>query len=114
MAEPSCPGCGHKTVYWDFGCHTYPGRGETFMSCMPCDSAIELICGYDFENDDTSECRWNYVWGLNPKNPRFEEEQKKRPAWLEEDMPPVNDRGGLLPPAGTICCFTGTVVGKSS
>ena len=76
MSEFACPECGGK-VWWDFTCHTWPqttadGK-EQWMACLGCDSAIEYLC---------DNCFWCYTDGLNPRSPRTEANEQKRPAWL--------------------------------
>lgn len=72
-----CPGCGGSKLYWDYSCHTYPGFGNGWMSCMNCGSAIRIGC---------QECTWGYEWGLNPSNPRAEKNELNRPDWLEGEF----------------------------
>lgn len=73
-----CPECGSK-VYWDYACHTWPrdydGTHVVFMACIPCDTARRYIC---------LDCGWSYTHGLNPKNPRFNTEQKRKPDWIDD------------------------------
>lgn len=67
----TCPKCGGR-VRWDYDCHTYQSNGR-WMSCLPCDSAISYTC---------ASCDWHFIHGLNPGNPRTEENEKNRPDWL--------------------------------
>ena len=48
------------------------------MSCWGCFSAMTYFCGSD-------ECDWVYTHGLNPSNPRFDENKKDKPSWLPDD-----------------------------
>lgn len=92
-----CPECGGE-VEWDFTCHTYPGTWqgkETWMSCMPCDSATLYSCVAHNEErcwEDCDEygmhegCGWRWTWGLNKGNPRYQENEKKNPLWGEKEM----------------------------
>lgn len=89
----ACPECNSEHIYWDYACHTWPKTqdGRTiFMSCLPCDSAIEYRC-YD--------CTWAWNAHLNPKNPRSEENDFNKPDWYVEP-----EQGGwmLLPMEGII------------
>lgn len=87
-----CPECGGE-VEWDFACHTYPqtrdGK-ETWMSCMPCDSATyyrcvahsEEKCWEDcFEEEMHEGCGWRWTNGLNSGNPRAVENEARNPHW---------------------------------
>ena len=67
--------CG-KPVLWDYTCHTWPGS-NTWMACLDCNSAILFHC--------PNYC-WSYTWGLNPANPRVEQNEQHRPAWLVGDI----------------------------
>jgi hypothetical protein len=95
-AAAACPECGGKVVY-DLACHTWPqtrpGGGVTFMSCMPCDSAIEYYCVAQYADDSPGTCAWEYTHGLNPRNPRSAANEAKRPAWIPEGLS-VNQRAG--------------------
>lgn len=81
--KPDCDG----EVGWDFTCHTYPTtharKGAdpvvTWMSCLPCDSAIHYQCSRLYDG-----CDWEYTDGLNPGNPRAVANAKRRPAWLDD------------------------------
>lgn len=93
--DANCPRC-HGPVEWDFTCHTYPGTWqgkETWMSCMPCDSATlyycvahnQERCWESCEDDGFHEgCGWRWTKGLNPNNPRAEENELNNPHWWEE------------------------------
>jgi hypothetical protein len=90
MAAPRCPECGGKVAY-DLTCHTWPqqqrdGGSERFMTCMPCDSAIEYLCTEWLRDDKPGECNWRYTHGLNPRNPRSAANDAKRPAWIPVDL----------------------------
>jgi len=76
--EP-CPKCGGK-VWYDLSCHTYGGNpdGTGWKACLPCDSAAYLYC-------KTDGCPWSYTWGHNKNNPRFANEESRRPSWLIGD-----------------------------
>ena len=84
----TCPECGGRVEY-DLTCHTY-GQGDRFYACMPCDSAVEYICASQYDDYscqyDTGpgECTWRYTHGLNSKNPRAAENEKRRPPWIPE------------------------------
>ena len=84
----TCPECGGRVEY-DLTCHTY-GQGDRFYACMPCDSAVEYICASQYDDYscqyDTGpgECTWRYTHGLNSKNPRAAENEKRRPPWIAE------------------------------
>jgi hypothetical protein len=73
--EAKCPSCGSK-VYWLFACHTYLGSGDVWMACMNCDSATEYCCD--------EGCGWYYIEGYNSKNPRFAENEARKPTWSTE------------------------------
>lgn len=77
-ATPTCPWCGGK-VGWRYDCHTWK-QGERWMSCLPCDSAVEYYCREE-------GCDWCYTHGLNTGNPRWLREQEFRPGWLPEALP---------------------------
>ena len=71
--------CG-QPVLWDYTCHTWSDCAddtETWMSCINCASAIEFRC---------AEGCWSYTWGLNPRNPRVEQNEQHRPTWLVGDI----------------------------
>lgn len=89
--EKVCPDCGGP-VQWDLTCHTWPGAGGRWMSCLPCDSAVRYDC---MAGEDEVGCGWSYTHGLNPRNPRAAANEAKRPAWLPEKP----DGGGLPGPA---------------
>jgi hypothetical protein len=79
-----CPGCGGPTGSWG-ACHTYGGTpdGKGWMACMGCYSALEIFCA---ANDGDGCGKWDgYTWGHNPRNPRFKDEESKRPEWLKGD-----------------------------
>jgi hypothetical protein len=88
----NCPDCGGQ-VRSALTCHTYPGtwKGkETWLSCMPCDSATWWFCEAHneercfsdcYEYDDHEGCGWSWTEGLNPRNPRAEKNEKKNPHW---------------------------------
>src|SRR5258706_712632 len=79
--KEACPKCGNNPVLVLFACHTWPGRDGKWMSCIGCDSAGDIFCPND-------NCDWaGYKWGLNPRNPRAESNEKYRPAWLVGDWP---------------------------
>lgn len=75
-----CPECGGKVI-WSSSCHTWPS-GERWMACMGCDSAIAYIC---------TQCTWIFTHGLNPMNPSTEENEKKRPSWIEGPLQCTSD-----------------------
>lgn len=81
VAEP-CPDCGGKVRY-GLTCHTWGGNadGTGWRACLPCDSAYDLYC----EDDD---CGWSYTWGLNPRNPRSVDNERRRPPWIAEGSMP--------------------------
>ena len=84
MVIAICPDCNSEVVY-DLTCHTWPRTRldengvahERWMVCMPCDSAIEYSCSSD-------DCGWEYIDGLNPRNPKSEANEAKRPTWLKD------------------------------
>lgn len=80
--EQVCPGCGGP-VEPSFTCHTWPRRrddgSEQWMSCLPCDSAVDWDCWPTDADDDG--CGWSWTDGLNPRNPRAEANEAKRPTW---------------------------------
>lgn len=94
LLDHTCPKCGGR-VFRQFSCHTYPRRGddgkETWMSCLPCDSAVMYAC--DGVDDDSLSCGWYYTNGLNPRNPRAAANEEKRPDW----MPSPDDDPWLKP-----------------
>lgn len=58
--KPVCPECGGK-VFYSYTCHTYK-QGERWMSCLPCDSAVDYDCYAD-------DCGWGYTHGFGPRQP---------------------------------------------
>ena len=74
-----CPRCESTLIRVGNSCHTYEQNGK-WVSCMNCGSAGDLYC-------DTEDCHWNYEWGLNPRNPRAEANEKNRPTWLVGKWP---------------------------
>lgn len=90
----TCPWCGSDVVV-DLGCHTWPRKVtredgstfEQFMSCMPCDSATVWSCETfwmiegDEELQGRTPCNWSWTDGLNPRNPRAEENDERNPHW---------------------------------
>jgi hypothetical protein len=76
LNEVECPKCKSLDIVWDYVCHTY---GPPWMACMDCDSAVDYYC-----RENT--CDWRYTDGLNSRNPRAEENAKKRPAWLDDEQ----------------------------
>lgn len=74
-----CPKCGSDNVAWDTACHTWPNEraGGVFYACIGCDSARKYICM-------EKGCDWRYTHGLNPDNPRFGNEQKSKPVWVDD------------------------------
>jgi hypothetical protein len=50
---------------------------------MPCDSAVEYFCASQYD-DEPGECEWRYTHGLNPRNPRSADNEKRRPPWIPE------------------------------
>ena len=89
IMEIKCPECDCPRIFWDYTCHTYGSTREDgsvmFYACMPCDSAIEYAC---------NDCQWRWNAHLNPRNPRSEENDKKKPDWYVE---PVQDSMFLKP-----------------
>ena len=71
---PTCPECGGRVEY-DLTCHTY-GQGDRFYACMPCDSAVEYFCASQYD-DEPGACKWRYTHGLNPRNPRAAQNEKR-------------------------------------
>lgn len=57
---------------------------------MPCDSAIEYLCAAQYD-DEPGECEWRYTHGLNPRNPRAAENEKRRPPWLPPGLSVMQD-----------------------
>lgn len=95
MKEGKCPDC-KGPVSSDLTCHTWPRAledgTEQWMSCMPCDSATLYYCiawqPEDFDDewmiegeDEGSGCGWRWTMGLNPRNPRSAQNDKRRPNW---------------------------------
>lgn len=59
------------------------------MACIGCDSAVEYFC-------TAADCRWSYIDGLNPRNPRSVENARKRPTWLvTRVLGPLGIRSGM-------------------
>ena len=82
-AEPVCPRCGGQVAY-DLDCHTWQRSDGVWMSCLGCASATYYTCLAD-------DCRWSYIAGLNPRNPRAAENESNKPPWdapMHEDAPP--------------------------
>lgn len=78
----TCPACGGR-VAWDYTCHTWM-RGDRWLSCMGCDSAIGYFCAAWLEDDaKPPHCSWEYDHGLNPDSPRAAENEARKPAWLD-------------------------------
>lgn len=90
--DKKCPECNGEVEY-DLACHTYlstwQGK-ETWMACMPCDSATEYICSahnedrcdsdcYEYEYHDG--CGWRWTKNLNKSNPRSVDNETKNPHW---------------------------------
>jgi hypothetical protein len=90
----SCPQCGTLEVIGYDSCHTW-FDGTRWMSCQGCFSAMHIFCG----NDD---CDWSYDWGLNPRNPRSEENEKDRPDWLDYDYEDSLPKGWVWPSRGGV------------
>ena len=84
QSPPTCPECGGRVEY-DLTCHTY-GQGDRFYACMPCDSAVEYFCASQYD-DEPGACEWRYTHGLNPRNPRAAQNEKRRPPWIPEKQP---------------------------
>lgn len=93
----SCPKCGGD-VQSDLACHTWPREVEggriQWMACMPCDSATrwacishsDEYCWEDCWSDGFHDgCGWRWTDGLNPGNPRAEENEKNRPDWSKDE-----------------------------
>lgn len=93
--ERNCPRCGGP-VESDFACHTWPRTRDDgtqqWMACMPCDSATRWSCVEWTEEDEAdkwmikgedigSGCGWSWTQGLNPGNPRSEENDLNEPEW---------------------------------
>lgn len=91
LLDHACPKCGGR-VFRQFACHTYPRRNddgkETWMSCLPCDSAVLYAC-----DKPPTECGWKYTNGLNPRSPRTGANEANRPDW----MPSPDDDPWLKP-----------------
>lgn len=104
--EQPCPQCGGPTET-DLACHTWPKTRDDgtvqWMACMPCDSATLWYCNGDAECycsldtgvvepncyacggtgiDEGWGCGWKYTQGLNKGNPRWEDNEQRRPEWL--------------------------------
>lgn len=105
--DKQCPQCAGAVEY-DLTCHTWPKYSEesgltTWMSCLPCDSARTYYCVADsmcycsldtgvvepncYACDGTGidegwGCGWRYTDGLNPGNPRWEDNEQRRPEWI--------------------------------
>lgn len=94
--DHSCPECGGP-VEADLGCHTWPRtitnsdgtKREQYMSCMPCDSATIWSCETRWMDEDELNgrvtCEWTWTEGLNPGNPRAEENETRNPHWDPDD-----------------------------
>lgn len=67
----ACPECGSDKILYDYVCHTYEQDGH-WLSCIPCDSAIEYSC---------YNCKWRYTFGLNSRNPRAAANEACKPPW---------------------------------
>lgn len=77
----TCPECDGTVEAMD-ACHTWP-RGDMWMSCMGCFSAILYFC---------NNCGWKFVHGLNKSNPLNVENEQNRPPWIVGD--PMIDKFG--------------------
>jgi len=79
-----CPDCGGR-LQWSWTCQTYCTDG-VWWACQGCDSALELACVEWLREDrvSPSACQWHYCYGLNPDNPRANENAIYRPEWIEE------------------------------
>lgn len=88
----TCPKCNSENIRWNLTCHTYKS-GNTWMACMPCDSAIEYYCTED-------KCDWSFTHGLNKGNPMTEENEKSRPQWLIDKEMQVDKNGLSIPETG--------------
>jgi hypothetical protein len=88
----TCPLCGGADIVWDLTCHTWPRTRadgtQQWMSCMPCDSAIEYYCRGE-------GCPWSYTHGLNPNNPRKALNEQGRPPWIA-DAKTTSRAGGII------------------
>lgn len=76
--HPKCPNC-NSDVHYDLTCHTWQNSDNVWMACLGCDSAILYVCDRDYD------C-WHYIDGLNPRNPRAQKNEAKRPSWLNDDF----------------------------
>ncbi len=80
--QAACPRCQSQVIY-DYTCHTYPGSirdGKVqWLACITCDSAHWLSC-------QNESCDWSYTYGLNPGNPRSEQNEGERPEWLPQEI----------------------------
>lgn len=80
MTTKTCPQCGGEVDHL-LTCHTYSQRledgTERWMSCLPCDSATDWYCL-------SEDCDWDWTCGLNPRNPRAEENATHAPPWAAE------------------------------
>lgn len=88
----ACPKCGSDEIRFDLACHTFlqaTADGERWLAHMTCDTAVYYTCVAEDERGES--CSWSYTHGLNPRSPRWEAQEAKRPAWLPE-WP-----GGFLP-----------------
>lgn len=69
-----CPKC-NSPVEYDSTCPTYTTSSGRFM-CMPtCGNATEYFCSSD-------DCGWEYIDGLDSKNPSYVANEKNKPAFL--------------------------------
>lgn len=78
-----CPDCGGPVGSMGT-CHTYGFKedGTGGLACIGCWTAIYLYCLGDPEDDADEGCGWSYTWGLNPKNPSSEGNDRCRPEWI--------------------------------
>ena len=70
-----CPLCGGQVKGY-YTCHTYfDAHWNAWCSCStPCGSAVSWYCD--------AGCGWEYIEGLNSKNPRSAANEGRRPVWV--------------------------------
>jgi hypothetical protein len=60
---------------------TQPDGTKRWYACIGCWSALSIYC---LANDGDGCGKWDgYLWGHNPRNPRFADEEQNRPEWLK-------------------------------
>lgn len=83
--QKPCPSCTAPFVSRDpTACHTWRSKRDVWVSCTKCDSAVLYSC----------PCGWTFLNGMNPKNPRTDQNERNRPDWMPDlaiDVPELPD-----------------------